>query len=384
MSKPRLSVYHLDGERGLRGGERQLLYLACRLRALGHENTVVCRRDSPLCREASALGLERFHLPFIGEWDPLSAWRLRRRALRSSNPILHAHTAHSAALASLAALGGRLPWLAHRRVDFHLSGGLSRRLKYEAAGRVVAVSEGVRRVLLEDGLPEGRIAVVRDCVPVGAEEARAAGLAEPYAPPSADERQSLRAKLAAQWGLPAGAPWVGSAAAFVPHKDPETLLKAAALVLRERKDARFILLGEGPLRPALEALASSLGIRAEVVFAGWRADMVRCLKALDLLAHTSWGEGLGSVLLEAMACGLPVVATTAGGIPEAVEDCRTGLLSPTRSPQGIAQRILQTLSDPAGAAQRVRSALEAVRGFSLAAAGEKMENLYLELAAPRT
>ncbi|MBI5244817.1 MAG: glycosyltransferase [Elusimicrobia bacterium] len=384
MSKPRLSVYHLDGERGLRGGERQLLYLACRLRCLGHENVVVCRRDSPVSREASALGLERFHLPFIGEWDPISAWRLRRRALLSANPILHAHTAHSAALASLAALWGRLPWLAHRRVDFHLSGGLSRRMKYEAAGRVVAVSEGVRRVLIEDGLPAGRVAVVRDCVPIGAEEARAVGLAEPYAPASANERQSLRAKLAGEWSLPAGAPWVGSAAAFVPHKDPETLLRAAALVLAERKDARFILLGEGQLRQALEALASSLGIRGEVIFAGWRSDIVRCLKAFDLLAHSPWGEGLGSVLLEAMACGLPVVATTAGGIPEVVEDGRTGLLSPPRSPQALAERILQTLSDPARAAERACSALAAARGFSLAAAGEKMENLYLELASSKT
>jgi glycosyltransferase involved in cell wall biosynthesis len=379
--KPRLTLFHVDGEKGLRGGERQLLYLACRMRELGHGNVVVCRRASPLDREAALLDLDRAHLPFAGEWDPFSAWSLRRLALAAENPILHAHTAHAAAAARFATLGTRLPWVVHRRVDFRLSGGLSRRLKYESAGRIVAVSESVRRILAEDGIPEGSVRVVHDCVPVGAEEARTAGLQEPYVPPSAAERQARRAELAAEWGFSAGVPWIGNAAALVPHKDHETLLRAAALVLQERGDARLVILGEGPERPPLETLAGSLGIRESVRFAGWRPDIAACLKSFDLLAHSSWGEGMGSVLLEAMACGLPIAASSAGGIPEVVEDGRTGLLVPPRDPRRLADAILRTLSDPAGTARRSAAALEAVKAFNLAAAGEKMENLYLELAA---
>lgn len=379
--KPRLSLFHIDGERGLRGGESQLLYLACRMRWLGHENIVVCRRDSPLHEAASALNFETFHLPFLGEWDPVSALRLRRMARRSPSPILHAHTAHAAALASLASLGAGPPWIAHRRVDFPLAGALSRRLKYARASRVVAVSEGVRRVLLEGGLAPERLAVVRDCVPIGAEEARLAGLAEPYAPPSEAERRSSRERLAQEWGIAADAPWIGSAAALVPHKDHETLLRAARLVLRGRREARFIVLGEGPLRARLESLAASLGIGPSVRFAGWSPDPIRCLKSFDVFAHSSWGEGMGSVLLEAMACGLPVAATAAGGIPEVVSDGRTGLLAPPRDPERLAGIILETLGDPAAAGRRIRAALQAVQEFSLAAAGEKMENLYMEAAS---
>ncbi|HAH07063.1 MAG TPA: hypothetical protein DCM05_11190 [Elusimicrobia bacterium] len=375
--KPRLTLLHVDGEKGFRGGERQLLYLACRLRELGHENVVVCRAGSPLDREAGLLRLRREPLPFAGEWDPLTGLRLRRLARACERPLVHAHTAHAAGAARLATLASDIPWVVHRRVDFPLSGSLSRFLKYESAGRIVAVSEGVRRVLAEDGVPPSTVSVVHDCVPVGEEEARTAGLQEPFAPPSAERRQALRARLAAEWGVPAGAPWVASAGAFVPHKDHETLLRAAALV----GEARFILLGEGPLRPELEALAASLGLKERVRFAGWRGDLAECLKACDLLAHSSWGEGMGSVLLEAMACGLPIAATSAGGIPEVVEDGRTGLLSPPRDPRRFADALLQALSDGGGTRRRAQAALDHVRGFSLAAAGEKMENLYLELAA---
>ena len=120
-------IFHLDGERGLRGGQRQLLYLAAALRARGHRNTVVCRRASPLESEARRHGFQTVSLPYLWEWDPFSAWKLARLARRARRPVLHAHTAHAAALAGLAGGLGGLPWVVHRRVDFELSGRLSRR-----------------------------------------------------------------------------------------------------------------------------------------------------------------------------------------------------------------------------------------------------------------
>ncbi|MEK9145328.1 MAG: glycosyltransferase, partial [Elusimicrobiota bacterium] len=378
----RLTIFHIDGERGLRGGERQLLYLAAQMRELGHENIVACRWGSPLSREASALGLRRLHLPFRGEWDPVSAWMLRRAASKAAAPVLHAHTAHGAGVASLASRLGGPPWVAHRRVDFKLSSDLSRRLKYGSAGSVVAVSEGVKRVLLEDGLSAPFVEVVNDCVPVGEQEARTAGLAAPLAPAAAAQRALLRASLSSRWGLPLDARWVGTLAAMVPHKDHETLLRAAALVLKERPAMRFILVGEGPLRASLESLAAELGIRDSVVFTGFQDAPGDWLRGLDLYAHSSWGEGMGSVLLEAMACGLPIAATDAGGIPEVVAHGRTGLLCPARDPGALSRSILEALADPGAAHARALAGLEAVRAFGMEAMGRRMLEVYASLLPP--
>ncbi|MFA6092960.1 MAG: glycosyltransferase [Elusimicrobiota bacterium] len=382
MSPAPFTLFHIDGERGLRGGERQLLYLACRMREQGHANVIVCRRASALDAEAWHLGLERLHLPFLGELDPVSALMLRRRVGRAQAPMMHAHTAHAAALARLASLGSSLPWVAHRRVDFHLGPGS--RLKYASARAWVAVSEGVRRVLLEDGLKPQDVRVVHDSLPVGELEARSVGLREPIMPLKGAERSDLRAALAREWGLPPGDPWVVNAAALVPHKDHETLLRAAAQVVARCPAARFVVMGEGPLRGALEALSLSLGLQGNLVFAGFRPDAVRCMKAFDLFTLSSWGEGMGSVLLEAMACGLPLVATRTGGIPEVLEDGVQGWLAPARDPRALAERILESIQDAEGSQRRGRAGLARVQSFSLAAAGEKMENIYREAAEQRS
>jgi len=144
-------VFHVDGERGLRGGERQLLYLAGALRARGRSGVVYARGGGELAAESARLGFETRALPFLGEWDPFSAARLAAAA-RREGAVIHAHTAHAAGLAALAALSGA-PWVAHRRVDFPV-GALSARLKYARAGRTVAVSAADRPVVpIISGLP---------------------------------------------------------------------------------------------------------------------------------------------------------------------------------------------------------------------------------------
>jgi glycosyltransferase involved in cell wall biosynthesis len=356
---PPLTVFHVDGERTLRGGERQLLYLACGLRRCGLRGVVACREGGLLDGEARRLGLERLHLPFFFEWDPASAWMLSRAARRSAPALLHAHTAHACAVSSLAGL----PWVAHRRVDFRLSGAASRRLKYGSAGRIVAVSEGVRRVLASDGFEPSRVAVIHDCVPVGPEEARLAGLDEPFEP--APPR-------------PPGPPLIGCLAALVPHKDHATLLRAAARLKASRPDARLLIAGEGPLRAGLEALAASLSLGGTVRFLGQVRGAAAFLKSLDIFVLSSWGEGMGSVLLEAMACGVPIVATSAGGIPEIVEDSRTGLLAPPRDPAALAERLLAALGDPAASRRRADAALESVKSHSMMSAARSTEALYRE------
>ena len=362
----------------MRGGERQLLYLACALREAGHESIIACRRGGALEAEAVRLDLERLRLPFLAEWDPLSAALLRQAARRraTENPVVvHAHTGHTASTAFLAGLAGGPPWVVHRRVDFPLSGWLSRRLKYESAGRVIAVSEAIARILREQGLPDEKLAVVRDSVPTDAEEARAAGAAL-LAPATAERRRELRARLGREWHVDPQAPWVGNLAALVPHKDQATFLRAAANIRERKPGARFWIVGEGPLRGELESLAREIGVADAVRFTGFQKDPGAWLQALDVFVLSSWGEGMGSVLLEAMACGLPIAATTAGGIGEVVEDGRTALLAQPRDPKGLAAAVCRLLDEP-GLAQKVAAAAaRELKRFSLREAAAKTRQIY--------
>ena len=115
------TVFHLDDGKELRGGERQALRLAKELKRLGHRNIMVCRRDSPVQQEASAAGIEILNLPYLFEWDPVSAFILRGKAdslPEGSEIVFHAHTGHTPAAALQAALGLKCLRIAHRRVNF--------------------------------------------------------------------------------------------------------------------------------------------------------------------------------------------------------------------------------------------------------------------------
>lgn len=380
MSAP-FTVFHVDGERGFRGGERQLLYLAAALRARGHDNVVACRRGQELARTAREQGFETLELPFTWELDPVTAFQLARLSARRSRAVCHAHTAHAAGAVALARKLGGAPTVVHRRVDFKLRGELSRRFKYESAGRIVAVSEAIARVLGEDGVPRDKVTVVADGLPVSAEEARWAAV-DParFSRPTPDERAAARRAIAQEFNLAPNAPWVGNAAALVPHKDHETLLAAAVIVLLKKRNAVFLIAGRGPEEKKLFDSIKRMGLAGKVVLMGHREDPVPLLKAVDVFALSSWGEGMGSVLLEASACGAPVAATTAGGIPEVVEHGRTGLLCPPRDPEALAGNISRLLEDRDAALRLAAEARHSLPRFGLRRMAEQIEEVYRGLA----
>jgi glycosyltransferase involved in cell wall biosynthesis len=217
--------------------------------------------------------------------------------------------------------------VATRRTDFALRSWPSR-LKYRRADRVIAVSQAIAGVVAGSGVAAEKIRVVYEGVPDRA--------------PSAGGREALQAL-----GVPPESPVVGNVAALADHKDHATLIAAAALVRVKRPDVRFVIAGEGALRAALEAQVESLGLRSHVIFAGFRNDLDALLPSFTVFCLSSHMEGLGTSLLDAMAFGLPVVATAAGGIPEAVADGVTGRLCPPRDPKAMAEALVDLLGNPA-------------------------------------
>ena len=325
-----MKVLHVDTAAGWRGGQNQVLLTALGQAARGHEVTVACRAGGALEARARATGaIEPCALPFRGDLWPPAILGLARALRRVRPDVVQLHDAHAVSngrLATATRLTPRVRLVATRRVDFPLRGALSRR-KFRGCDRVIAVSRAITGVLMAGGIEGDRIRLVYEGV---ADRA-------PW-PGGAEALRSL--------GVPEGSPVVGNVAALTGHKDHATLIEAAGLVLRARTETRFVMVGEGPLRRELEARVREGGLAGRVVFAGFRDDVDRLLPAFDVFCLSSQLEGLGTSVLDAMAFGRPVVATAAGGIPEAVEDGVTGRLVPVRDPVALAGALLDLLRDP--------------------------------------
>jgi L-malate glycosyltransferase len=319
-------VLQVDTAATWRGGQNQVLLTAQGMAAHGVPTEIACRAGGELETRARAAGVAVRAIPFRGDLWPPGILALARDLRRDLPGVLLLHDPHAVSAGLVASrLGPRVPLVAVRRVDFPLTSPLSR-AKYAACDRVIVVSRAIASVMEAAGIGGRALRLVYEGVPD-----RAA---------SPDGRAAL-----AELGVPAGVPVIGNVAALTGHKDHVTLLEAMALLRRQQPEAWLVILGEGELRGALEARALALGLADRVVFAGFRRDLDRLLPAFSVFCLSSHLEGLGTSLLDAMAYGLPVVATAAGGIPEAVDDGVTGRLVPPRDPAALAQALAEVLCD---------------------------------------
>jgi L-malate glycosyltransferase len=321
---------HVDTARTWRGGQNQVLVTVLGLRALGHRTALVAHPSGELRRRA-AEGLELVPLAPRSEMDLAAAWRLSRVIRQLRPDLVHAHDPHGVAMAAIAlsmSTEQRAPPLvAARRVDFRLRRNALSRWKYRQVDLFICASEAIRQLLVSDGIAPGRTTTVHEGI----------DLARVQAAPPAALHQEL-------W-LPHQAPLVGNVAALVPHKGQRYLVDAAAQVVREQPDARIIIAGEGELRESLEHQIRHHHLEKHVFLTGFRPDVLSLHQAFDVFVMSSVTEGLGTSVLDAMACGKPVVATRAGGMPEVVVDGETGLLVPPRDPRAMATAIVRLLAD---------------------------------------
>jgi len=324
-----LRVLHVDTEHGWRGGERQALLLARELSRRGHGSVVAARLGEPLAVRAAEAGLVVVDSSPLGEIDPRAAWRLRRAIRKRDINVVHAHTAHAVAVAGLATVGINVPLVVSRRVDFPLRTNAGTRWKYGRASVIVAISNAVARVLVASGIASDRIVVVPDGVDV----------TRPVTAASAETLASL--------GVSGGGPLIVQVAQLVGHKDPLNFVRALGRVRDLVPDVRGLLVGDGPLRQAVEAEIRALGLESVVRLSGYRTDADALLAAADVACLSSREEGMGSVLLDALAFGLPVAATRAGGIPEIVVDGDCGLLAEVENPVALGDAIVRLLGDEA-------------------------------------
>lgn len=363
VSAEQLTVMHIDTERGWRGGERQALWLASGLQRIGHRSLVAARPGNPLATRAAEQGLTVVPCAPASEADPLAAYMLRRTILAEKVDIVHAHTAHAVALASLSVLLTPAKMVLTRRVDFPLRRNLGTLWKYSRADGIIAISRAVADVLVKSGIDRSKI----DVVPSGVDLNRA------IQPASRD--------LLAALGIPNDAPFVILVAALVPHKDPVTFVRAVGVARKEIPSLHALIVGDGPMRDAVERAVAEGGLNDAVHFAGFREDADALIAAADIVALSSKEEGLGTVLMDALALGRPVAATAAGGIPEIICNGECGLLAPIGAAEALGAAFVRILRDPALAAQLVTGGRVQARQFSIERTAERTAAVYQRLLA---
>jgi glycosyltransferase involved in cell wall biosynthesis len=344
---------------------------------LGPESEATTIEDARArgCRVAMIDGLVREVSPARDVAAVLALWRLFRRARPA---IVHTHTSKAGFVGRLAAWLARVPAVIHQPHGHIFYGYWSRprtalfvaleRLAAHWTDSIVTltareVDEHLERRI---GRP-GQYAVVPSGVPT--EALRRA------APP--------RARARAQLGLPAGAYVVAAVGRFVPIKGFDLLVAALSEVAAHVPGAHVLLIGDGGERAALEAQARALGVADRLHITGKVTDVIGALAAADVLAAPSRNEGMGRVLVEAMALGLPVVGARVGGIPDVILDGECGLLVPPDDPAALAGALVELGRDAALRAKLGDGARPRAEAFSTAVAAGAMREIYDALVRRR-
>jgi glycosyltransferase involved in cell wall biosynthesis len=350
------AIVHVASGREWRGGQRQIWLLARELARRGVDQVVVTGGDSELARRLSSAGVRVRPVRWRAGLDPrvlpTVLGELRRRGA-----ILHAHDSHALTLAGVCAGLSGAPLVATRRVTFPIR----RKLFWVRAQRVIAISGAVRDALTLDGLAAERIALI------------------PSAVDAAELRAATGPDIRTRFGLPEKGQVAVSLGALTPEKDQSTLIEAAALLVRDLPALQWVIVGEGPLRSALEARIARLGLEARVHLVGQLADPHMALAGADVFVLSSLAEGLGSSVLAAMALDVPVVATRVGGVPE-VLGSGAGVLVPPSKPADLAAAAYRVLSEPGYAADLKQAARRELRRFTVGAMAEQVVQVYRSCA----
>ncbi len=310
--------------------------------------------------------------------DLVALWRLGRFIRHGRYDIVHTNSSKAGILGRWAA------WLAGVPVIVHTVHGWGHhdrqpppvrafyvtleRLTLFITDRLIAVSPRNVEKGLRDGIGREKDYVV---IRSGIELDR-------FGHPSVS-RSEVRALL----GIPANARVVGSVTRLSPQKAPLDMVRAMSMVAHELPEARFVIVGDGPLRGQVELLAADLGLSSKLVLTGLRRDVPELMAAFDIFVLSSLWEGLPRVLPQAMASGLPIVATAVDGNAEAVCDGVNGLLVPPGDPTAMARAVVSLLRDPERAAQMGAAGRSRVAEFGARLMVERVAALYEELLAEK-
>jgi glycosyltransferase involved in cell wall biosynthesis len=384
MRTDRVEVCHVITRLDLGGAQENTLYT---VRHLGEpfRASLVCGPGGMLDEEVR--GDSRIDSVFVpGLVRPIRPWSDAagllglREVFRKKRPaIVHTHSSKAGVLGRIAARLAGVPIVVH---SIHGFGFNDRQPEPLRAGLVLlerAVAPltthfiAVSRANLGQGaalgiIPRGRGSLIRSGIAI-----------EPFVRAARERGQCGAAALRRQIGMPGEGPLVGMVACLKPQKAPLDFVEVARRVAHEVPQARFLIAGDGPLRPAIEARARAVGLEGRLHLLGWRRDLPRVMAALDVLVLTSLWEGLPRVIPEGIAAGVPVVATAVDGTADILVDGENGMVCRPGDVAGLAVRVVALLRDPVLGSRLAGRALGLLAEFDIDRMVRAQEELYLDL-----
>lgn len=372
-----MKVLHLISSAGYYGAENMLVTLGKALERTGADCTVGIFRNShrpnlEVADRARQAGLKTVLIPCVGRLDSGALRAIEQSVVTGQIDVIHAHGYKANVYGHRVARKKQLPAIAtchnwpgtpwELRFYYHVLD----RLALRSFDHVVAVSEAVRDSLRLFGMPGRKISVIYNGVDVSQ-----------YGQPGIDSASRRQSD---------GPINIGYVGRLDMQKGLDPLLLAVAPLLRERPELKLTLIGDGPAREQLRALANQLRVEDKVIFAGQRQDMPAVYASLDLFVLPSLREGMPMTVLEALAAGRPVIATDVGAIPKVVINGETGLLVKAGDVDGLRNAILKLLSDASLAARLAKNGRAHVtRFFSADTMAQAYMGVYRQmLANPRS
>ena len=359
----KLTVVHVETGKHLYGGALQVFYL---MRGLANEdvrNILVAPQESAIAEASRDTVDQVYEVPMKGDLDVAFIFRLKKILQREKADIVHLHSRRGAdVLGGIAAKLAGVKVVLSRRVD-NPESALLVRLKYPLYDRVITISDGIRKVLISEGVSEGKITCVHSAVDI-----------EKYS------QVCDRAWFSNEFDLPENAKVLAVIAQLIQRKGHRYLLKVLPQLLQRHPNLYVLFFGKGPLQQQIEQQLMQPEFQGRVRLVGFRDDLERVLPCLYGIVHPADMEGLGVSLLQAAASGVPIIGSNAGGIPEIVHDQMNGYLVPPGDTACLSEKVELLLKDTQLASTFGKAGQDLVRErFSIQAMVKGNLQVYLSL-----
>lgn len=367
MGKKTIKVLHVSTPKSWRGGEQQLAYLYEELQNKNVKQFILCRKDGELANKGKAKKWNIIESRKVAAIDINFARKIQIICKRNNIDLIHTHDshAHSFAILSASFWGNKTPIVVSRRVDFAIKKTWFSKYKYNhrLVKRILCVSDAIKKITAPDIINKSVLKTVHSGIDVSRfidSDKKSSGLRQ-------------------EFNIPSETKIIGNIAALAVHKDYFTFVNTARILINEQKDYHFFIIGTGPLEKEIRTYVTNNNLNKHITFTGFRNDIPHILPELDAFLITSETEGLGTSVIDAFVCKVPVVATNAGGIPELVKHKETGLLAEVKDAKTLADNINLLFSDSINLEEMAKNQQEILKQFTREATAEKSLKEYYSI-----
>ena len=358
-----MTIIHISTPLSWRGGEQQLIYLAAELQKKGIDQIVICPQNSVLQNRCKSFELKHIAYRKKGFLNLALAKKIRKVSAQVSQPIIHTHDSHghTAAFIAAALLGNDAPIVVSRRVDFPIKKSVFSKWKYNhrAICRIICVSNAIKEITAPDIRCKNKLVTIHSGIDLGRFESNAA-----------------TNMLRKTYNVPDNNILIGNIAALADHKDYFTFVDTAKILKEQGRPYTFVIIGEGPMKSEISNYIEENGMQQHIIMTGFLKNIPEILPELDIFLITSKTEGLGTSVLDAFACKVPVVATKGGGIPEMVVHRETGMLAEVKDAQSLAENINELIEYRDLKDKIIKQASEKLKKFTKESTAEKTLEIY--------